>query len=269
MIPKYAALGHFRSGRQGFRNRSGATRNDRWRRTLPVNPLRRLRHQPNPNGAIEAGPTSAGGRPEAAEPPLAPSRRSLRGLDWFIFFVADVQTGFGPFVSVYLTTQRWTQVDIGLVLSADRLRLAYRADAGRRIGRCRSLRARRRRHFDCGDLRERAHLCGAADFSGRAGGIGAARAGELRARPGHCGDQSRTGRPCRDRRTVRPQCTLRLGRQRPGGRRHGRLRLSALRTRRVRRHRTAAGASAVRAAVDLRERNRSRAGARRAAAPKS
>jgi len=29
-----------------------------------------------------------------------------------------VQTGFGPFVSVYLTTQKWTQVDIGLVLSA-------------------------------------------------------------------------------------------------------------------------------------------------------
>jgi predicted MFS family arabinose efflux permease len=54
----------------------------------------------------------------AGEPPAAPSRRSLRGLDWFIFFVADVQTGFGPFVSVYLTTQRWTQVDIGLVLSA-------------------------------------------------------------------------------------------------------------------------------------------------------
>jgi len=52
------------------------------------------------------------------EPPLAPSRRSLRGLDWFIFFVSDVQTGFGPFVSVYLTAQRWTQVDIGLVLSA-------------------------------------------------------------------------------------------------------------------------------------------------------
>jgi MFS family permease len=29
-----------------------------------------------------------------------------------------VQTGFGPFISVYLTAQRWTQVDIGLVLSA-------------------------------------------------------------------------------------------------------------------------------------------------------
>ncbi len=55
---------------------------------------------------------------ERGPPRLQPSQRSLRGLDWFIFFVADVQTGFGPFVSVYLTTQHWTQVDIGLVLSA-------------------------------------------------------------------------------------------------------------------------------------------------------
>jgi MFS family permease len=46
-----------------------------------------------------------------------PSRESLRGLDWFIFFLADVQTGFGPFVAVYLTTQKWTQVEIGSVLS--------------------------------------------------------------------------------------------------------------------------------------------------------
>ena len=40
---------------------------------------------------------------ERGEPPLTPSRRSLRGIDWFVFFVADVQTGFGPFVSVFLT----------------------------------------------------------------------------------------------------------------------------------------------------------------------
>lgn len=46
-----------------------------------------------------------------------PSRQSLRGLDWFIFFLADVQTGFGPFIAVYLTTQKWTQGQIGLVLS--------------------------------------------------------------------------------------------------------------------------------------------------------
>lgn len=53
----------------------------------------------------------------SADPPH-PSQRSLRGLDWFIFFVADIQTGFGPFIAVYLTSQKWTQVDIGLVLSA-------------------------------------------------------------------------------------------------------------------------------------------------------
>lgn len=56
--------------------------------------------------------------PDPGEPHVhAPSRQSLRGLDWFIFFLADVQTGFGPFVAVYLTTQKWTQVEIGLVLS--------------------------------------------------------------------------------------------------------------------------------------------------------
>lgn len=49
--------------------------------------------------------------------PPHPSQRSLRRLDWFVFLVADVQTGFGPFVAVYLTTQQWTLVEIGLVLS--------------------------------------------------------------------------------------------------------------------------------------------------------
>ncbi len=32
-----------------------------------------------------------------------------------------MQTGFGPFVAVYLTTQKWTQVEIGLVLSVSGL----------------------------------------------------------------------------------------------------------------------------------------------------
>src|SRR5258708_21135445 len=57
--------------------------------------------------------------PEPVERKAAatPSRQSQRGLDWFIFFLADVQTGFGPFIAGYLTTQKWTQVEIGLVLS--------------------------------------------------------------------------------------------------------------------------------------------------------
>jgi MFS family permease len=53
--------------------------------------------------------------PVPSRPP--PSPQSQRGLDWFIFFLADVQTGFGPFIAVYLTTQKWTQVEIGFVLS--------------------------------------------------------------------------------------------------------------------------------------------------------
>lgn len=43
--------------------------------------------------------------------------RSGRALDWLNFFTANVQTGFGPFVVVYLTTQSWTEVQTGVVLS--------------------------------------------------------------------------------------------------------------------------------------------------------
>jgi MFS family permease len=43
--------------------------------------------------------------------------RGLPGLDWLNFFVADFQTSFGPFVSVYLTSTGWTQGAIGAVLS--------------------------------------------------------------------------------------------------------------------------------------------------------
>src|ERR1700675_2546659 len=51
------------------------------------------------------------------DPRPAPSPASQHGLDWFIFFLAAVRTGFGRFVAVYLTTQKWTQVEIGFVLS--------------------------------------------------------------------------------------------------------------------------------------------------------
>src|SRR5271156_1123952 len=44
------------------------------------------------------------------------SRRALLGLDWLFFFTADLQTGFGPFIAVYLTDHRWTQAELGLAL---------------------------------------------------------------------------------------------------------------------------------------------------------
>ena len=48
----------------------------------------------------------------------AGSSASQRGLDWFTFFLSDIQTGFGPFVAIYLTAHQWAQFDIGLVLTA-------------------------------------------------------------------------------------------------------------------------------------------------------
>lgn len=71
--------------------------------------------------------------------PPHPSQRSLRRLDWFVFLVADVQTGFGPFVAVYLTSERWTQVDIGLVLSVSGLiSLVGQMPGGALVDRARS-----------------------------------------------------------------------------------------------------------------------------------
>ncbi len=46
-----------------------------------------------------------------------PSARSRRSLDLLNFFIADVQTGFGPFIAVYLTASKWTQVEIGFALT--------------------------------------------------------------------------------------------------------------------------------------------------------
>ena len=49
---------------------------------------------------------------------VATTTRRLCGLDWLNFLVANFQTGFGPFVSVYLTGAGWTQAAIGAALSA-------------------------------------------------------------------------------------------------------------------------------------------------------
>jgi MFS family permease len=43
--------------------------------------------------------------------------RSLRALDWLNFFLADVQTGVGPFLAVYLAADHWNAEQVGLVLT--------------------------------------------------------------------------------------------------------------------------------------------------------
>src|SRR3954466_13018916 len=45
------------------------------------------------------------------------SGTSQRGLIPMAFFMADIQTGWGPFVAAYLTSVGWPQADIGFILT--------------------------------------------------------------------------------------------------------------------------------------------------------
>jgi len=47
----------------------------------------------------------------------SPSQRTLRGLDWLNFLLADVQTGVGPFLAIYLAGYQWNEERVGLVLT--------------------------------------------------------------------------------------------------------------------------------------------------------
>ena len=60
--------------------------------------------------------TTIAALPDAAVP--SPSGASLAGLDGINFFNAAMLAGFGPYVAVYLAEQKWTQENIGFVLTA-------------------------------------------------------------------------------------------------------------------------------------------------------
>jgi predicted MFS family arabinose efflux permease len=53
----------------------------------------------------------------SVESKTSPSRGTLRGLDWLNFLLADVQTGVGPFVAIYLAGYRWNEQSVGLALT--------------------------------------------------------------------------------------------------------------------------------------------------------
>jgi MFS family permease len=84
---------------------------------------------------------SAARKQAAVAASTAASPAGARGLDWFNFFLADIQTGFGPFVAIYLTAQAWPQFDIGLVLTAGGLvALACQMPGGALVDAVRSAR---------------------------------------------------------------------------------------------------------------------------------
>jgi len=55
--------------------------------------------------------------PNATVDACHPSQRTLRGLDWLNFLLADVQTGVGPFLAIYLAGYRWNEQSVGLALT--------------------------------------------------------------------------------------------------------------------------------------------------------
>src|ERR1700680_2038688 len=48
----------------------------------------------------------------------SPSRASLRSLDAVNLLLAGALSGFGPYVAVFLADKKWTQQNIGFVLTA-------------------------------------------------------------------------------------------------------------------------------------------------------
>jgi MFS family permease len=55
--------------------------------------------------------------PSDTEDAHLPSAGTLRGLDWLNFFLADVQTGVGPFLAIYLAGYGWNEERVGIALT--------------------------------------------------------------------------------------------------------------------------------------------------------
>jgi len=71
-----------------------------------------------------------------------PSGGTLRGLDWLNFFLADVQTGVGPFLAIYLAGYKWNEQSVGLALTVGGIAgILMQTPAGALVDRLRSKRA--------------------------------------------------------------------------------------------------------------------------------
>ena len=61
-------------------------------------------------------PTISSPSPAASNAPHPP-RHTLHSLQWLNFFVADVQTGLGPFIAAYLASSGWNAAHVGYALT--------------------------------------------------------------------------------------------------------------------------------------------------------
>ncbi len=72
----------------------------------------------------------------------SPSGRTLRGLDWLNFLLADVQTGVGPFLAIYLAGYGWNEQRVGIALTVGGIAgILTQTPAGALVDRLRSKRA--------------------------------------------------------------------------------------------------------------------------------
>lgn len=89
--------------------------------------------------AVAAVPLDAGSG--AASNPLT-LRKTLRGLDWLNFFLADVQTGVGPFLAIYLAKFGWNEQTVGIALTVGGIAgIVAQTPAGALVDRAHSKRA--------------------------------------------------------------------------------------------------------------------------------
>jgi MFS family permease len=96
-------------------------------------------------GHLHADDDPRGGRsadPAERPPQGRPSARSLRGVDGLNFFLADVQTGVGPFLAIYLAGYHWSPQAVGAALTVGGLAgIAAQTPAGALVDRLRAKRA--------------------------------------------------------------------------------------------------------------------------------
>src|SRR5471032_657303 len=78
--------------------------------------------------------------PASAE--TKPSAQTLRGLDRLNFFLADVQTGVGPFLAIYLAGYGWNEQRVGIALTVGGIAgILAQTPAGALVDRLHSKRA--------------------------------------------------------------------------------------------------------------------------------
>src|SRR5580692_10497223 len=78
----------------------------------------------------------------SVETKAPPSTQTLRALDWLNFLLADVQTGVGPFLAIYLAGYKWNEESVGLALTVGGIAgILIQTPAGALVDRLRSKRA--------------------------------------------------------------------------------------------------------------------------------